>query len=51
LAQFPQVATARDLGLSERGWRKIIKGDVTTLAETAERIGLVADMRRGQQRP
>ncbi|MGA2761159.1 MAG: hypothetical protein ABSF08_12685 [Candidatus Cybelea sp.] len=38
LAQFPQAATAADLGLSERGWRKIVKGEVEPLARTAECI-------------
>jgi hypothetical protein len=46
LAQFPQAATARDLGLTERGWRKIIKGKVKPLATTAERIQLLAEQRR-----
>jgi hypothetical protein len=38
LAQFPQAATAAELEISERGWRKIIKGMVKPLAATAERI-------------
>ncbi len=46
LAQFPQVATARDLSLTERGWRKIIKGAVEPLATTAERIQELAEQRR-----
>jgi hypothetical protein len=46
LAQFPQVATARDLSLTERGWRKIIKDKVKPLATTAERIQLLAEQRR-----
>ena len=33
---------ARDLGLTERGWRKILKGDVTPLATTADCIQRVA---------
>jgi hypothetical protein len=48
LATFPQGATALDLGITERGWRKIIKGDVTPLAGTAERIRMVADSCRGR---
>jgi hypothetical protein len=48
LAMFPQAATAQDLGLTERGWRKIIKRDVTPLAATAERIRAVAEMRRSR---
>jgi len=43
LATFPQAATARGLGLSERGWRKIVKGDVTPLTDTAERITEIAE--------
>jgi hypothetical protein len=46
LAQFSQAATARDLGLTERGWRKIIKGDVEPLATTAARIQELAEQRR-----
>jgi hypothetical protein len=42
LATFPQVATARDLGLTERGWRKIIKGDVSPLTRTLARIREIA---------
>ena len=45
LAQLPQVATARDLGLTERGWRKIIKSAVEPLATTAERIQELAEQR------
>jgi len=46
LAQFPQAATARQLGLSERGWRKIIKGDVRPLAATKTRIKELAGEHR-----
>ena len=46
LATFPQATTARDLSLTERGWRKIIKGDVTPLAQTAERIREIAEIYR-----
>ncbi|HVR45249.1 MAG TPA: CRISPR-associated endonuclease Cas1 [Candidatus Binatia bacterium] len=46
LAQFPQAATVRDLALTERGWRKIIKGVVEPLATTAERIQELAEQRR-----
>jgi hypothetical protein len=38
LVTLPQAATARDLGLTERGWRKIIKRDVRPLATTTTRI-------------
>jgi hypothetical protein len=50
LATFPQAATAKDLGLTERGWRKILKGDVTTLAATAARIRAVAEAFRADRR-
>jgi hypothetical protein len=43
LAQFPQEPTARDLGLTERGWRRIIKGEVRPLAATAKAIREVAE--------
>jgi hypothetical protein len=46
LAHFPQAATAGDLGLSERGWRKILKGVVEPLAATSERIREVAESYR-----
>ncbi len=42
LARFPQIATARDLGLTERGWRKIIKTRPKSKAVTVERIREVA---------
>jgi hypothetical protein len=38
LAAFPQAATARDLRLTERGWRKIIKMRPNSKAATVERI-------------
>ncbi|HET6275202.1 MAG TPA: hypothetical protein VFE16_04595 [Candidatus Cybelea sp.] len=43
LATFLQAATARDLGITERGWRKIIKGEVAPLAETVDRIRQIAE--------
>jgi hypothetical protein len=46
ISHFPQAATAQDLGLTERGWRKIIKGAVEPLAATAERIQELAEQRR-----
>jgi hypothetical protein len=46
LGTFPQAATASDLGLTERGWRKIIKGAVEPLATTAERVQELAEQRR-----
>ncbi|MFZ0574589.1 MAG: hypothetical protein WA428_01790 [Candidatus Cybelea sp.] len=48
LATFPQAATARDLELTERGWRKIIKRDVTPLVGTAKRLRQVAEVRRSR---
>lgn len=42
LAGFPQAAVAADLGITERGWRKIRKGEVQPLAATANRIQDVA---------
>jgi hypothetical protein len=50
LAGFPQAAIAADLGISERGWRRIIKGDVTPLAETAERIREIVETYRLRSR-
>jgi len=38
LAQFPRAATARDLGLTERGWRKLLKRRTNPREATAERI-------------
>ena len=42
LATFPQAATARDLGLTERGWRKVIKTRPRSKAAMVERIREVA---------
>jgi hypothetical protein len=46
LATFPQAATARDLGLTERGWRKIIKVRPSSKAATADRIRQIAALYR-----
>jgi hypothetical protein len=46
LATFPQAATARDLGLTERGWRKIIKIRPNSKGTTVERIREVAALYR-----
>jgi hypothetical protein len=46
LATFPQAVTARDLGLTERGWRKIIKRRPKSKATTVERIREVAAKHR-----
>ncbi len=45
LAQFPQEATARDLGLSVRAWRSLIKGASRPREKTAKRIREVAEQR------
>ena len=42
LAQFPQAATARDLGISVRGWRNLLKGVSQPRYGTAERIRQLA---------
>ena len=42
LAQFPQRATAHDLGLTERGWRNLIKLISQPSKKTAERIAQIA---------
>jgi predicted transcriptional regulator len=46
LAKLPQAATAQDLGITERGWRKILKGDVEPLPATRARIRELANRRR-----
>jgi hypothetical protein len=46
LVQFPQAATALDLGLTERGWGKILKDAVEPLATTVEHMREVAAMYR-----
>jgi hypothetical protein len=46
LATFPQAATARDLGLTERGWRKIIKRRPNSKAATVDRIREIAALYR-----
>jgi hypothetical protein len=46
LATFPQAATASDLGVTERGWRKIIKKRVNPKAATIDRIREVAALHR-----
>jgi hypothetical protein len=46
LATFPQAATASDLRLTERGWRKIIKVRPNSKATTVERIREVAALYR-----
>jgi hypothetical protein len=38
LATFPQAATASDLGLTERGWRKIVLTRPTSKPTTVERL-------------
>ncbi|MFY9737874.1 MAG: hypothetical protein WAK11_02370 [Candidatus Cybelea sp.] len=46
LATFPQVATARDLGLTERGWRKIIRVRPKSRDTTVQRIKEIATLYR-----
>jgi hypothetical protein len=46
LATFPQRATALALGLSERGWRNVIKRVSQPFKKTAERIGQIAAVHR-----
>lgn len=48
LATFPQAATASDLGLTERGWRKIIKTLPNSKATTVERIREIAALYRSR---
>jgi hypothetical protein len=48
LATFPQAPTARDLGLTERGWRKIIKIRPNSKGTTVERIREVAVLYRSR---
>ena len=50
LARLPQEATARDLGLSVRGWRNLLKGISHPRNETAERIRQLTTDYRGQGR-
>ena len=50
LATFPQAATARVLGLTERGWRKVIKKRPNSKAATVDRIREVAALYRGRFR-
>jgi hypothetical protein len=46
LAQFPQEATAREIGMSERRWRDIARGKTKPRAATAVRIRQVAEAYR-----
>ena len=46
LASFPQVATASDLGLTERGWRKVAKRQVKPRSVTVVRIKALAERTR-----
>lgn len=46
LATFPQVATARDLRLTERGWRKVIKKRPKSKAATIDSIHEIAALYR-----
>jgi hypothetical protein len=42
LATFPQESTAREVGISERRWRDIVKGNASPRGATAESIARVA---------
>jgi hypothetical protein len=42
LGSFPQETTARDLGLSRRRWRDLVKGRAKPHSRTAERIARIA---------
>jgi hypothetical protein len=46
LAQFPQATAARDLDLTERGWRKVIKIRPKSKATTVDRIRETAERYR-----
>jgi hypothetical protein len=46
LAQFPQAATARELGLTVRGWRNLLKGISRPRGTTAEGIRELGEQRR-----
>ena len=48
LATFPQAKMASDLGLTERGWRKIIKIRPNPKGTTVERIREVAALYRSR---
>ena len=48
LATFPQAATAWDLKLTQRGWRKIIKVRPNSKAATVGRIREVAALHRAR---
>jgi hypothetical protein len=48
LATFPQAATASDLGLTERVWRKIIKIRPNSKGAMVERIREVAALYRSR---
>jgi hypothetical protein len=48
LAPFPQAGTARELGLTERGWRKIIKIRPNSKGTRVERIREVAALYRSR---
>jgi hypothetical protein len=50
LAVFPQEATARDLGLTVRGWRNLYKGLSKPRSATGKRIASVASSSRLAER-
>jgi hypothetical protein len=49
LAQFPQVAIANELHISERAWRSIVKGTAQSRPKTAANIACLAERRQAEQ--
>ncbi|HLY02342.1 MAG TPA: hypothetical protein VKR56_07560 [Candidatus Cybelea sp.] len=49
LAQFPQVAIAHEIGMSERRWGDIARGRTRPRDATAGRIARVASERRDRR--
>jgi hypothetical protein len=49
LAQFPQAGIARELRISERAWRSIVKGAAQPRSATAETIARLAARRQADQ--
>jgi hypothetical protein len=47
LARFTQAEIATDLGISERAWRSILKGNTQPRLATRRRIAVLAQRRRG----
>lgn len=49
LAKLPQAGTAWHLGVTERGWRKIVKGESLPKSATCERIRQTAEAYRSSE--